>query len=269
MKYDLDELVIETTRRCNLKCEHCMRGLSQNIEMDKNYIDTFFENNKINSIDRLVFSGGEPTLNPEIIVYTINKIINENINVHSVNMVTNGQIYSSEIVDAFNRFNEYRNKRALLELNIDINKLSDINDKKILNFIKTYIDRHAKITFSTDPFHFPIKEEVRKAYMDNSKGLLITDWDVSKNTIFKTGLSTIGEEYNYELIDFPYSYHDEDRCNVFGSLYLTASGYVTTNGNGSYEDMDKINCGRIEDFSMEDLLQYGHKFVNDNKPKNR
>lgn len=270
MKYDLDELVIETTRRCNLKCAHCMRGLSQDIDMDKRYIDIFLENNNINSIDTLCFSGGEPTLNPEIIVYTIDKIINEKIDVHSIKMVTNGQIYSSEIVDAFNRFNEYRNKRVLLDLNIDINKVSD---KETLEFLKTYFDRHARIIFSTDPFHFPIKEEIRKAYVDNSKGLLITDWDVSKNTIYKTGLSNIGEEYNYELIKLPYFYSEEGKCNTFGALYLTASGYVTTNGNGSYNDMDKINFGRVDDLYIDNLLQHWNdissKFGKDSKPKNR
>ena len=28
-----DNIMIEVTRRCNLRCEHCMRGEPQNIDM--------------------------------------------------------------------------------------------------------------------------------------------------------------------------------------------------------------------------------------------
>ena len=66
----------------------------------------FFERNDIEYINHICFSGGEPTLNPEIITYTIEKIINEKKAVGSVSTVTNGQIFSKEIVDAFNHFNQ-------------------------------------------------------------------------------------------------------------------------------------------------------------------
>lgn len=36
-------LVIEVTRKCNLSCDHCLRGCSQNMDMKKEYIeDTIF-----------------------------------------------------------------------------------------------------------------------------------------------------------------------------------------------------------------------------------
>ena len=104
MGFILESLALESTRKCNLKCGHCMRGPSQNIDLTNEIIDTFFNNNDIKRISNIIFSGGEPTLNPEIIVYTINKIITENIDVCNIAMVTNGQIFNKEIVDAFNRF---------------------------------------------------------------------------------------------------------------------------------------------------------------------
>ena len=43
--YDIsiDSLVLEITRRCNMSCEHCMRGEAQNIDMDLSIIDKIFE----------------------------------------------------------------------------------------------------------------------------------------------------------------------------------------------------------------------------------
>ncbi len=35
MRFALHQLVLETTRRCNIRCKHCMRGESQNINLTK------------------------------------------------------------------------------------------------------------------------------------------------------------------------------------------------------------------------------------------
>lgn len=45
-------------------------------------------------------------------------------------------------------------------------------------------------------------------------------------------------------------------------FYLTATSFITTNGNGKYSDMDIINLGRIEDFSFETLqTKYNRKKI--------
>ena len=56
MKFILNDLAIETTRRCNMKCEHCMRGLSQNIDITPELIDMIFDNAEIASINHICFS---------------------------------------------------------------------------------------------------------------------------------------------------------------------------------------------------------------------
>lgn len=54
----LEDLAIETTRRCNLKCDHCMRGVSQNIDLTPEIIDYILENDEIKRINHICFSGG-------------------------------------------------------------------------------------------------------------------------------------------------------------------------------------------------------------------
>lgn len=44
MKYILNNIAIEVTRKCNAKCSHCMRGESQNIDTTKEIIDSILNN---------------------------------------------------------------------------------------------------------------------------------------------------------------------------------------------------------------------------------
>lgn len=65
-KYIFAGLVIELTRRCNMRCKHCGRGEAQNITITKEIIDRIFEN--VQDCLSLYVSGGEPLLEPDILV---------------------------------------------------------------------------------------------------------------------------------------------------------------------------------------------------------
>lgn len=253
MKFILHDLAIETTRRCNMHCAHCMRGESQNVDLTPDIIDVFFDNNEFERIDHICFSGGEPTLNPSIIIYTIDKIIRENINVCEIAMVTNGQVFVPELVEAFNRFNEYRNRRLMESI---IGKSGHVSDlaKKIMD---TNMDNHARITFSVDRFHEKISSEVEKKYMEHGKGLKITKFAVKEEDIYKTGFSAIGKSFEYKLPSLKYT-KESDAYFVLNNIYLTAKGYLTSEGNGQYIDMDTINIGHVSEITIRDaLVNYG------------
>ena len=262
MKYGLNELALETTRRCNLTCPgYCMRGPSQKCDLTPEIIDTIFANNDISYIRKICFSGGEPTLNPDIIVYTIDKIIRENIPVYEVVLVTNGQIYSPEIVDAFNRFNEYRNEKLRISIMKDHKPAADLEpNMQFLSqeeMIKGNTDGHARITFSIDEYHAPIKEEVRAAYQRDAKGLTITDWKPKPEDIYKTGFasdSPVGKEFTYELDPLRYMNEGNDERFILDTIYMTVNGHWTTEGMGSYVNMDINNCGHVNDITIKDLI---------------
>ena len=69
--YDIsiDSLVLEITRRCNMSCEHCMRGEAQNIDMDLSIIDKIFESGA--QFSNVTFTGGDPSLYPEAIKHFV------------------------------------------------------------------------------------------------------------------------------------------------------------------------------------------------------
>ena len=56
----VDNLVLETTRRCNMQCEHCLRGESQRLSMNREILYDFFS--QVEYIGTITFSGGEPSL---------------------------------------------------------------------------------------------------------------------------------------------------------------------------------------------------------------
>lgn len=60
-------LIIEVTRRCNMHCQHCLRGDAQEFNMPEAYIDQLLKS--VDQIDSVTFTGGEPSLNTDIIKY--------------------------------------------------------------------------------------------------------------------------------------------------------------------------------------------------------
>lgn len=59
-KIKLRYVTLETTRRCNLKCEHCYCGDAQPYDMSFAVVDQLLNQAEINKL-RLI--GGEPLLN--------------------------------------------------------------------------------------------------------------------------------------------------------------------------------------------------------------
>lgn len=256
MEVILHDLAIETTRRCNMQCKHCMRGVSQNIDITPELIDMIFDNNNIKRIDHICFSGGEPTLNANIIIYTINKIIRENLDVGEIVMVTNGQIFNRELLEAFNRFNEYKNQKSLVNLSLLFEKYG-IDDNKLRESIEGTINEYARITFSNDKYHYPIKQEVRDSYHMFGRGIRITEKDIEEGEIYKTGFATVGKEFSYKLGQLRYC-KEREAYFIIDNIYITATGYVTSEGMGQYCDMDQINMGHISNTSLEKILStYG------------
>ena len=84
----LGDLVIEVTRRCNMNCDHCLRGCAQNVDMDHKYIDSLLS--QVENIGSLAFTGGEPSLNTKTISYCLEQLKLKEIPVSSFYIATNG-----------------------------------------------------------------------------------------------------------------------------------------------------------------------------------
>ncbi len=72
-KLSYKELAIEVTRRCNMQCSHCMRGHAENHTISKEVVDRLLD--EVSVVGRLLLTGGEPFLEPEMMDYIFDAII--------------------------------------------------------------------------------------------------------------------------------------------------------------------------------------------------
>lgn len=86
----IQNLILEITRKCNFTCAHCLRGDAQNKDIDLKVIDSLLENNNIDYISSIAFTGGEPSLNTKAINYFIDKCNELNIEIGNFYIATNG-----------------------------------------------------------------------------------------------------------------------------------------------------------------------------------
>ena len=95
----------EITRKCNMKCLHCMRGEAQDLTISKQVIDECLDN--IAGIYNFILTGGEPFLEPDMIEYLFDGIIRREITVYGFSCMTNGSIRNEKIAAAWNRLADY------------------------------------------------------------------------------------------------------------------------------------------------------------------
>ena len=89
MNLNLTYLTLEVTRRCNMGCAHCLRGEAENLDMTKEIVDKALED--VEFISSLTLSGGEPTLNTELIRYILDVCIEKEIVIEELFVATNGK----------------------------------------------------------------------------------------------------------------------------------------------------------------------------------
>ena len=100
---EVDNLIIELTRRCNLKCDHCLRGAAQRVDIDPNTICKFLKKNNIQQIFYLSFTGGEPCLNIPAIKVITNFLVKQKISIVCFYMATNGTIFNLDMLEPFTK----------------------------------------------------------------------------------------------------------------------------------------------------------------------
>jgi hypothetical protein len=100
----LHKLYIELTRRCNLKCAHCINGSAQDVLISEEYLNKTF--NVFDNIDWLIFGGGEPLLNIDGLAMAVRHIVFQRIKINHILISTNGccqNIDSDATIDLLSR----------------------------------------------------------------------------------------------------------------------------------------------------------------------
>lgn len=95
MRIEIHSLILEVTRRCNMACEHCLRGDAQDLDMSRKIVCQLLD--KVDSISEVTFSGGEPTLNLPLIEFFFLEAEKRGKLPSSFYVVTNGRVNQYEL----------------------------------------------------------------------------------------------------------------------------------------------------------------------------
>jgi len=104
-KHAVRVLGMIVTERCNLECEHCLRGCRSNKVMTDDVIEATLSN--FNYIHTLAICGGEVTLALDIAEKIIDYVIKHNIVVGEITYTINGTIYSQKFLDLLDYSRSY------------------------------------------------------------------------------------------------------------------------------------------------------------------
>lgn len=229
-------VIIELTRWCNKTCSHCLRGSRQRIKQTRANMYTFLSN--FDGIDMVTFTGGEPTLVPELIGEFIDICRVRDIRVGSYYIATNAHRITKEFLNMWERLHHWCDDNEVSAIDISNDKFHEENKHayKLLDFAEYHgfncNFKYNKRMFEPD-YHNCISEGRAK------------DW--STRSVEKTPFM-IRTEKERGIIGY-----------IEGELYLNCKGNIIHGCDWSFKNQDKPEniISHVSTFEPEMLYKYG------------
>ena len=230
MKINLYSLIVEVTRRCNMHCEHCLRGEAQNLDIPFSTIDKALE--QVDSIGILTISGGEPSLNVPAMRHILDVCRERQIPVDGFYVITNGKSVTKEFVLLCLEWYVY----VVVECNGDaeccgvamsedaFHEEVDNNAAAMLQGLAFYRDSH-----KTDYSKVLLINEGRAKAIANA-------WDTRELSIYAPEIEISGDFLSAE-----------------SDIYISANGDVRCCCDTAYNDA-RATLGNLNDKSLVDIL---------------
>lgn len=214
---NLDEVIVETTRRCNMKCGHCLRGKAENKEMSKSHINNFLR--QVNYMHSITFTGGEPTLPSglKIINYFLEACHVYKVNIGNFYIVTNAKVWRPELPKLISKLYYYCSENDI-----------------------------SAISISGDEYHEQVGRTSFKYKLEDAFELMGISIDIDVRSTFPTTRilnEGRGKQYGSNRFvrkpEISIEYEDEEDysnfCVTEGELYLNCEGNIISGCDWSYE----------------------------------
>ena len=209
MKSNIDDLIIEITRKCNMACEHCLRGDAENVNLDIAHVEKLF--NQVDSIGTLTITGGEPSLHPEIIDQIIEIAKLKEVSIDRFYMVTNAKKVTDEFMVSLIKLYSYCN---------------DMTEEGI-----------GGLAISNDDYHDElISENVRKLQIFKFTHFKNRDGERYDDNMVNEGRAILN--YGGREVE-PMAYEIWDNTISNNDVYLNCKGDILTDCNLSYESQEE------------------------------
>lgn len=223
MKAELYSLIFEVTRRCNLSCEHCLRGDAQGMDLSRETVNKVLDN--VESIGCLTLSGGEPTLNMPMVRYIFEEIQRRKIPMSSFYIVTNGLENQMELAQLLLETITYCDEPEMCGVSISLDIFHD-NEKKA----------------HTSPLHYLsfFNRDKENGDFHGMKGIL------------KRGRAA-SESFGYGRVANPtIDFYDDmqicgDNLYIGGDFYVSAAGEICADCDLSYDMMKDYLVTTVND----------------------
>jgi len=262
MNINIDNLAIEVTRKCNMSCEHCLRGASQRKVIDNNHIYKLLQ--LIDNVSTLTITGGEPTLNMEGLEQIRYCITYENSDIQNFYMVTNGKAINVDKLAEWS-YNMLSccsdNEISRIGFSFDSFHTNNLNYRQLEKQKRNFHNLQEKLQYEYGIYETPCGGDFVCKHSNDSLGY---------HNLLKQGRAKDFGSRESKKEVFEIEFYDEEKDSIHCNeniLYLTCSGYIIAGCDWSYNSMDNrkdlqichidnINCS---DELVEAIKKYNNK----------
>ena len=243
----IKNLMLEVTRKCNLQCEHCLRGDAQDKSMTSDVMVSLFQH--ISHIEMLTIGGGEPSLAIDVINNIHQCLVQANVTIGDVFLVTNGKDLSYPLLKAFN------NLYGLVE-NHELSGFAISNDtfhKQERGFYRHPCDYQDMIDYPFDLDDLEDEDVELELYNLNQHDFKINEHTSEKSNNWWPRGRAKGKSFaNHK--DEPYLdclVLDDIKhpTTIMGQMYVCYNGDVVGDMNMAYEDIPNYLRGNVKNWS--------------------
>ena len=227
MRIKFKNLMLEVTRKCNMKCAHCMRGEQQNETMPSDTIQKVFES--VSEIEQLSITGGEPSLVPDAIRWIAYYARSNGIKIGSFFCATNAGEYSKEFVDVLNELYAVCTEQNKCILAISTDQFHSKADELALS-------EYRKL-----PYYSSEKE---KEFLP--KGNILLEGRAAENNLGRFSKPFTEYIYDFDMHGWDLAIDDRIYINTFGDVLLDP--------DLSYLNQENENIGNIWDTPFYKIL---------------
>lgn len=255
MRLLLHNLIFEITRKCNMNCDHCLRGPQEPLNMSSKVIKKVLQ--EVDGFCSLTITGGEPSLNARAITLLVDEIERQRKWPDTFYIVTNGKRYSPAMAKALQRLYEnipYHHLEPVLRLSYDDfhEPIDEANywrynepdffyreDKLEYNKSRRWVLNEGNAELygldGRDPEEVPdyidVRSDINELYVEtdiyiNAYGNVLLDCDLSYARQKQFVLGNVLDEPLLQIIER----HAVDDTVWLKQRPIIADGFVTANG---------------------------------------
>lgn len=167
---EIKDLFIEVTRKCNMECQHCLRGDAMNINIKHNYITELLE--QVDSICEVTFSGGEPSLNVDALEFFLSEAERLEVEIGSFYIATNGLNVNADFVIFCLKMYSYCNYKENCTLHVSNDYFHSVEGRfniDLLSGLSFFSKKFVKDDFNYNNMSSIINEGRAMDFFDNNE----------------------------------------------------------------------------------------------------